>query len=415
VRQIKVLVITGQYAPDYGPSAPIYTALCEGLQQMGCDVTVVTAFPHYAQPDGPNRYAGKLFAREKRNGVNILRTYVVTVPKSSLRRRLLYHASFNVFSTLAALRVKKPDVVLADAPTLWSGLSLLAKAVFPGIPYIYIVHDIYPDILVRLGMLNNDRLVDLINRLERFFYKKSAHVSVLSEGFKKNLMGKNVPEKKITIIPACVDADFVRPLPRENQLRRRLGLKGKFVALYAGNLGFSQSLETLLKAAKRLAGYPDIVFVFVGDGAKKIPTQARAEQEGLKNVVFSPFLPREDVPFVYAMADIGFVCLRRDIVVESVPSKTYTIMASGRPVVASVDRQTEVGSLLEQTRCGLCTEPENAAALAEAVLRLYKDDDLRTEMGRRGRDFVVEYLSTPVASKLYFQLIERCVAKGELN
>ena len=120
MRQIRVLVITPQYAPDFGPSAPIYTALCEDLQRMGCDVTVVTAFPHYAQPDGPSPYSGKYRVKEKRNGVTVLRTYVVTVPKSSLWRRLVYHASYNLTSTLAALSVRKPDIVLADAPTLWS-------------------------------------------------------------------------------------------------------------------------------------------------------------------------------------------------------------------------------------------------------------------------------------------------------
>jgi colanic acid biosynthesis glycosyl transferase WcaI len=340
----------------------------------------------------------------------VLRTYVVTVPKSSLWRRLVYHASYNLTSTLAALSVRKPDIVLADAPTLWSGLSLSVKAILPGIPFIYIVHDIYPDILVRLGMLRNDRLVRMIDRLERFYYGRAARISVLSEGFKSNLVRKDVPEAKVMIIPACVDAEFVRPLPhQENRLRGDWGLDGKFVALYAGNMGHSQGLETILDAAESLAGHPEIVFVFVGDGARRETARAMAEEKGLKNVMFFPFQPREDVPLVYALADISLVSLRRDIVVESVPSKTYTIMASGRPVVATVDRLTEVGALLEQTGCGLCIEPENAAALAQAVLSLYEDDELRTQMGQRGRAHVVGNFSRPVASKLYFQLIEQCV------
>lgn len=375
-------------------------------------MTVVTAFPHYAQPDGRNEYSGKFFAKENRNGVTVSRTYVYTVPKGSLWRRLLYHASFNVSSTLAAVPVRKPDIVLADAPTLWSGLPLLVKAIFPRIPFIYTVHDIYPDILVRLGMLNNSRLIHFIDRVERFFYGKAAQVSVLSEGFKDNLVRKNVPQDKITVIPACVDVEFIRPLPRENQWRKKWGLTGKFVILYAGNMGLSQGLDTILQAAQLLAAYPDIAFVFVGDGATRVSTEARAQEEGLMNVTFSPFLPREDVPFVYALADLCLVALKRGIVVESVPSKTYTIMASGRPVIATVDRHTEVGSLLEQTQCGLCVEPENAEALAQSVLRLYKDDELRNEMGQRGRDFVVEHFSRSVASQKYYRLIEQFARQG---
>lgn len=409
--QHRVLVITPQYAPDYGPSAPIYTALCEDLGQMGYDVTVATAFPHYGGSDVWGKRSGRLFEEERLNDVRVLRTYVYTVPKAALWGRLLYHGSCNLFSTLAALRIGRPDIVLADAPTLWSGLPLLVKSIIPGVPFIYIVHDIYPDVLVRLDVLSNSRLINLIERVERYFYDRSVQVSVLSEGFKDNLVRKGVAENKITIIPACVDVEFVRPLPRENELRERWNLADKFIVLYAGNIGFSQGLDTTLEAAQSLTHYPDIVFALVGEGAKKPDLQAMAEAKGVSNVKFFPFQPREDVPLVYATADVSLVSLKRDIVVESVPSKTYTIMASGRPIVATVDQNTEVGHLLDQAQCGFCVEPEDSDALAQAILRLYEDDFLRVAMGERGRDFVVEHFSRQVAAKQYHSLIERFVDK----
>jgi colanic acid biosynthesis glycosyl transferase WcaI len=413
MRHIKVLVITPQYAPDFGPSAPIYTALCEDLQQMGCDVTVATGFPHYAGSDGWFQYSGRLFKEERLNGVRVMRTYVYTVPKGTLWRRLLYHASFNIFSTLASLRAGRPDIVLADAPTLWSGLPLLVMAILPKVPFVYVVHDIYPDVLLRLGVLTNSRLINLIGRVERFFYDRSVQVSVLSPGFKENLVRKGVPEDKIAIIPVCVDVEFVRPLPRDNELRQRWGLADKFVVLYAGNIGLSQGLDIVLEAAKLLIHYPDIVFALVGEGATKQALQATAEESDLSNVRFFSFLPREEVPFIYALADICLVPLKRDIVVESVPSKTYTIMASGRPIIATVDPSTEVGRLLDQAHCGLCAEPENAEALSQAIIRLYQDDLLRKDMGRRSRDFVVEHYSRQVASEQYHRLVRHFV--GEDN
>jgi colanic acid biosynthesis glycosyl transferase WcaI len=409
MRHTRVLVITPQYAPDFGPSAPIYTALCEDLQQMECDVTVVTGFPHYAGSSEWFQYSRRLFQEERLNGVRVLRTYVYTVPKGALWRRLLYHASFNVFSTLAALRAEKPDIVLADAPTLWSGLPLLVTAIWPRMSFVYIVHDIYPDVLIRLGVLTSPRLVNLIERVERFFYDRSAQVSVLSAGFKENLIRKGVPEDKIAIIPACVDVEFIRPLPQENELRERWGLANKFVVLYAGNIGLSQGLDIMLEAAQSLIHYPDIVFALVGEGATKPALQTMAEENGLSNVRFFPFQPREDVPFIYALADVCLVSLKHDIVVESVPSKTYTIMSSGRPILATVEQNTETGCLLAQAQCGLCIEPENADALAQAIMRLYKDDSLRNDMGRRGRDFVVEHYSRQVASKQYHTLIQHFV------
>ncbi len=410
--RIQILVITPQYAPDFGPSAPIYTALCEDLVQMNCDVTVVTGFPHYAGTEEWFQPSKKLVEEDRLNGVRILRTYVYTVPKSSLWRRLLYHGSYNLFSTLAALRVEKPDIILADAPTLWSGLPLIVKALLPRVPFIYIVHDIYPDVLVRLGVFNNNRLVNFIERVEDYFYNRSAQISVLSDGFKNNLTRKGIPDSKITVIPACVDVEFIQPFPRENELRKRWGLEGKFVVLYAGNMGLSQGLETILFAAQLSQSNHDILFVLVGEGATRSALEKMAEEKSLSNVMFFPFQPRECVPLIYALADISLICMKRDIVVESVPSKTYTIMASGRPIVAVMDPNTETGRLLDQAQCGLCVEPEDADGLYQAILRLYEDGSLRQEMGIRGRNYAVSHYSRRVASDLYYTLIQRFVKRG---
>lgn len=406
ISPLKILVITPHYAPDHGPSAPIFTALCEDLHGLGYDVTVITTFPHYDRIVQANHHAKGLIQEEYLNGVRVLRTYVFTVPKGALWGRLLYHASVNLFSTWASFRIRKPDIVLADAPTLWSGLPLLVKAVFPKVPFIYIVYDIYPDVLTRLGILRNPHLVRLIERVEKFFYDRSSWVSVLSEGFKENLVSKGVPQDKIAVIPVCVDVEFIRPLPHENELKKRWGLANKFVVLYAGNIGLSQGLETVLHAANLLSLYPDIVFVLVGEGATKPALQAKAEELGLSNVKFFPFQSPEDVPLVYSLADICLIALKRNIIVESVPSKTYTIMASARPIVATVDRNTEVGSLLEKAECGLCVEPENPEALASTILQLYKDDALRRDMGERGREYVITYYPRQFAAKQYHTLIQ---------
>jgi colanic acid biosynthesis glycosyl transferase WcaI len=410
LRNPKVLIITPQYAPDYGPSAPIYTWLSEDLARAGCEVTVVTAFPHYAGADVTYPTPKKLFAEERRDGVRIIRTYVYTVPKAALWGRLLYHGSFNLFSTLAALGVKKPDIVFADAPTLWSGLSLLLKSILPRVPFIYIMHDIYPDVLSRLGVLRNPRLIGLIERVEEYYYDRSAGISVLSEGFKENLSRKGVPESKISVIPVCVDVEFFRPLPRENELREKWGLQDRFVVSYAGNMGHSQALDTAIRAALDLRDHPEIVFVLVGEGASKPALQILVEKNGLEDRVrFFSFLPREEVPLIYALSDVCLVSLKRELVIESVPSKTYTIMASGRPILATVDQNTEVGQLLNDARCGFCTPPEDADSLAEAILNLYGDSALRREMGVRGRDYAVKHYAREVAAGRYYSLIEQAV------
>jgi colanic acid biosynthesis glycosyl transferase WcaI len=405
ILQTNILVITPQYAPDFGPSVPIFTALCEDLQRMGNTVTVITAFPHNLGADAKKQSAGKFFEETELNGVKILRVFIYAVPKGALWRRLLYHASFNIFATLALFRLKKPSIVLADAPTLWSGLPLLFRSVLLKIPFVYIVHDVYPDVLLRLGVVRNLRLIDFIEKVEQFFYRRAVAISVLSDGFKENLSNKGVPEEKLRIIPACVDTDFIRPLEKENDLRREWGLNGKFVVLYAGNIGLSQGLEIMIEAAITLKSYSNIEFVIVGEGAKKTDLMELVEKENLKNVKFQSFQPREVVPLVYALADVCLVSLKRDIVLESVPSKTYSIMSSGRPIIATVDPNTEVGHLLKSAACGLCIPPENSDALAQAILDLFKNVALRDEMGFRGREYVVQKYSRMFAASAYYDII----------
>jgi colanic acid biosynthesis glycosyl transferase WcaI len=405
-RPIRVLVFTLQYAPDFGPSAPIFTALCEDLQQDGYEVTVVTSFPHYAGSEKWYPHPKKLFTKEERNGVQIIRSYVYNVPKSALWGRLFYHGSYNILAAIIGLHIGA-DIVLADAPTLESGLPLMIRSVVLRVPFIYIVHDIYPDVLFRLGVVRNEKLIKLIDRVEKFFYQKSVQTTVLSEGFKQNLARKGVAEDKISIIPVCVDTDLIKPLERKNELRECWEIEDQFVVLYAGNIGFSQGLEIIVEAARILRDDPKITFVVVGEGAKKEHLQAMIEDYGLANVKIFPFQPREKVPLIYAIADVCLVSLKRDIVVESVPSKTYSILSSGRPLIATVDPDTETGRLIGEAQCGLCVEPENAKALSDAIIKLYKDDDLRTAMGKRGRDFVIERYSRPVVSNQYSSLIQR--------
>lgn len=405
-----VLVITPQFAPDFGPSAPIYTWLAEDLQRMGCRVSVVTAFPHYAGAGDRFPQSGKFWSCETVNGIRIIRTCVYSVPKGALWGRLIYHASFNLFSTLAAFRVKAPDVVLADAPTLWSGLPLTIKAILPGIPYIYIMHDIYPDVLTQLGLMKNPGLIRLIEHIEEYFYERAAHISVLSEGFRENLLKKGVPADKIAVIPICVDTDVIKPLPRNNEIRTRWGLGDEFVVLYAGNIGLSQGLDCIVDASRQLEDYPDVIFILVGEGAMKSALERKVINAELQNRVrFYPFLPRDEVPMLYAIADVCLVSLKKNIVVESVPSKTYTILASGRPIIAAVDPNTEVSRLIKATQCGLSIQAETPEALVEAILHLYKNPGLRTRMGNRGRDFVVKNNSRQMAAENYHRLIDKVV------
>ena len=223
-------------------------------------------------------------------------------------------------------------------------------------------------------------------------------VSVISGSFRRNLLAKGVPESKIATIPNFVDTSFVTPLPRDNAFRREQGWGDKFVVLFAGNVGLSQGLETVLEAAGHLRDIPDILFAIVGSGTTKQGLVDKAEEMQLTNVHFLPLQPYERVPELYSAADIGLVPLRKGLTEDSVPSKLWTIMGVARPVLAGVDKTSDTYAVVQEADAGVCVPPEDPEALAAAVRTLHQDPERAAEMGRRGRAHVeAHYTSVSVA------------------
>lgn len=406
---IRIGVVTPQYAPDLGPSAPVYTSLCEGLQRRGHDVRVVTAVPHYGGARWEGGKPWRVWHREERNGVPLVRVPVVRDPRRSTLRRLLYHASFNAGAAWALARLPRPDVLLADGPALWSGIPLLTTAIRRRIPFVYVLHDIYPDVLVQLGIVSGRRAIAAVEAVEQFFYRRMARASVLSEGARETLVRKGVPADKVAVIPIGVDVEFLRPLPRQNALRAAWGLQDEFTVLHAGNVGLSQDLETLVRAAAAVKDRGDIRFVVVGEGPCKPELERLAAGLGASNIQFRPFQPREDLPYVYALADVCLVSLKSSVVSESVPSKAYSILASGRPMIAQVHEASETSRLVRMAECGLRVAPGDVDGLVAAILSLCRDRERAAAMGMSGRRFAEEHHSTDVVTRQYEALLQEVV------
>lgn len=403
---MRILILSLYYAPDVAANAAIMSDLAEALAAGGHRVTVITSFPHYATNTIEPAYRGRLIQREERGGVRVIRTYLFTsARKEALLGRMLSYASFTFLSTLAGLFSGSHDVILAPSPPLIIGLAAYVVSRFKRIPYIYSVQDIYPDVAITLGVLRTPWIIRLSRRVERFVYDHAGCVTVLSDGFRENLLGKGVSPDRVRVVPNFVETEFIRPLPRENGFRQRLGLNGRFVVLYAGNLGLSQGLEHVLESARLLQRHEEIAFVIVGNGSQKASLEDRARRMGLRNLRFVPFQPRQDVPEIYAAADVSLVTLRRGLARHSMPSKVYAIMASARPVIATVDPGSDIAAMIERARCGLCVEPEDAQVLAEAILTLHADSTLRERLGHSGREYVVANHSRRVVAHQYVELL----------
>jgi len=367
---------------------------------------VITALPYHQAHEIEEQYRGRLWRTDRRGSIKVIRTWLlVRGDKRDVGKRFVAYATFNVTSTLAALCIGRQDVVITPSPPLTIGLSGWLLAAFWRAAFIYNVQDIYPDAAIKLGLLRNACAVRFFEWLERFVYARADAVTVLSDDFKHNLLAKRVAADKVVLIPNPVDTEFLRPCERENNFAVRNDLVGRFVVLYAGNVGLAQGVETLVDATA-LVTIPGILVLVVGAGAELGQVRARAEaQLHDDRMRFLPFQPRDEVPLLYASADAAVVLLRVGMGNTSTPSKLFTIMAMGKPVIASVDRETEVWRLVESVGCGVCVPPDDPRALAEAIDALAAAPDRAQAMGAKGRAHAEQHYGRRGVGDQYHELV----------
>ena len=379
--------------------------LSEALLKRGHQVTAITTVPHYPSGQVAEDFRGSGIRQSPENGVEVVRVGLPSIKRSNLGMRLLQFFIYQVGAVWAS-RGLQYDAVFVANPALWVWLPFTWLVVLKRKPAIFSVHDLYPEVGVQLGIFRNRIVRSAVASLERFCLNHSNFVRILSDSFRSGLNVLGVPEEKMVLIYDWVDTELIRPLPRDNKFAREHDLIDRFVVLYAGNLGLSQGLEHVLTAAELLKDQPEIRFVFVGDGAGREQLVTIAKGKKLSNVQFLPFQPRQRLPEVLSSADVSLVSLKQGIGTGSLPSKTFSILASGRPVLACVDENSDTWNLVKRSRAGLFIPPEDPQQLVEAILYLKGDLKLRERFSANGRKWAEQYHSPQSAAEQFEGLFE---------
>jgi colanic acid biosynthesis glycosyl transferase WcaI len=406
---MRILVVTLLYSPDGGPSAPLFGMLCENLALRGHEVTVIAAVPHYPSGRVQKDFRQWGIKRTHERGVNVVRVPVPSIQRSSHPRRLVQFACFQLAATFAGLN-QSYDVVLVTNPALETWLPFAVLGPARGKPAVFSVHDVYPDVGTNLGVFRHQAIIKAVASLERFCLSRSRYVRVLSHSFFEPVAALGIPREKIILIYDWVDTDLIKPLPRDNRFALEHQLDKQFVVLYAGNIGLSQGLEQVLTTAKLLQDHEDITFVFLGDGAGRDALISQATRRHLGNVKFLPFQPRSRLPEVLATADVSLITLKKGIATASLPSKTFSILASGRPLLASVDEGSDTWELVQRSQAGICVAPDDPAALATAIGDLKNNPSLGKRLGKKGREYALINHSPEAAAKKFEQLLLSALA-----
>jgi colanic acid biosynthesis glycosyl transferase WcaI len=402
---MKVLVLQQHYWPEIAPTGQLMQDICEDLTRAGHSVTVVCGQPSYRIIDGMPTHAP---ANETHVGVVVRRVRSFIPGKASIPKRLLQYGSFFASSLLKAVSIDRPDVVLLmSSPPLLLGVSGTVLKLLRGVPFVYSVQDLYPDVAQHLGMLRPGYLLKAIEAVSSYLYRSAETVITLSDGMADRLRAKGVDTGRVHVVPNWADTSEIVVLPRDNDFAREHGLAEHFVVQYSGNVGLSQGLEHLIEAASLLRELP-IKFLIAGDGAAKRGLLAEVERLGLTNVQFLPPQIRARLPQLLASCDVGVVIMKRGIGADLVPSKLYGIMAAGRPVLAAVEDSTEVSQVVRRVNCGLVVTPESGTTLAAGIRSLY-ESDTRAAMGSAGRAACERMYSRSSCTARYAELLEQAI------
>ncbi|HEY9629489.1 MAG TPA: glycosyltransferase family 4 protein [Coleofasciculaceae cyanobacterium] len=410
---MRILIYSYNYYPEPIGIAPLMTELAEGLVARGHEIRVVTGMPNYPQRKIYPDYQGKLYCTEERNGVVIQRSSVWIRPQPGLISRMLLDGSFVLTSLLQALRGWQPDVILLTVPPLPIAVPATLLGWFYACPVVLNLQDILPEAAVHVGLIKNKRAIKVFEALEKFAYRSAHTISVITEGFTENLVSKGVGIEKIRCIPNWVDVKFIRPLSKaQNPFRQIHALQDKFVVMYSGNIALTQGLRTVIETAAKLRHLPDIVFVIVGEAKALDDLWQVCREHQVENVLLLPFQPREKLPEMLAAADVGLVMQKKNVIAFNMPSKIQVLLASGRPIIASVPVNGTAANAVRQSGGGVVVEPESADHLAEAIIELHADPAKVVAIGEQGRRYAVQHYSAEQALSRYEKLFYEVASAG---
>lgn len=384
---MRVLILSIYHDPEPIPKTG---ELARELQRRGHEVTVVTAFPHY--PSG-NLYPGYRLAPwrwEVREKVRILRTFIYPYHGRRSSLRMLNYVSWMMSSVQAAWLAPACDVMYVWHPPLTVGVSAWVISKLKRVRYVYDVQDLWPESALASGLMRPGILVDALYRLAGWVYRRAPAILVVSDAAAGYLEQRGVPARKVSVAHHWVDlAPFEQPLSRD--VRSEFGWHGKFVVMFAGNLGFVQGLETIIEAAALLRDRRDIEFVLVGDGAARPRLTALAAEKDLSNVRFLGYHPQEEMPAFLSAADVLLVHLRAsEIADHAIPTKILSYLAAGRPVICATGGAA--ADLVRAAQAGMTSTPGDPAGLVSAILELRSmTPEARQALGRNGRAYLREH------------------------
>jgi colanic acid biosynthesis glycosyl transferase WcaI len=393
---LRILLVTITYPPEIGGAAHLIHALVLGLRERGHQAAILTTYPSYNLKNIPEQYLHGKKMDEQIDGIPVRRIRIPSLSRNSLLARGFQHFIFGMWLGWAALVSERSDVILVFSPPLPVPWLVCLVGKVRRIPVVVNIQDLFPREAVELGVLRNPFLIRIFEMMERQVHRWADGITVHSPGNKEHVLQHGGVNNKVHIVYNWVDTDHIRPNPKDNNFSHQHSLVDRFVVSYAGTMGWAQDMKTIIEAAAQLRDDPRIVFLLVGDGVEKEKAQRMSEELGLQNLFWLPMQPFSVYPEILAASDVSLINLHPELRTPVVPSKLLSIMAAGRPAVASLPVESDARKIIAEACCGIYVDAGDGEALANAIQNLASNPDLASEMGKRGRLYAETHFSREI-------------------
>jgi hypothetical protein len=394
-----ILFITDNFPPEVNAPATRTFEHARAWVEMGARVTVITCAPNFPHGRVYRGYSNRLRGVEYAAGIRVVRVWSYIAANRGFSRRLLDYASFGAAAFLAGL-FEEADVIVATSPQFFTTPAGYLLSRCKQKPWVFELRDLWPDSIRTVGAMKKERVLDWLEKVELFLYRKADLVVAVTEAFRRNLAARGIREEKISVVTNGVDMKtFQGREEKDAALSKRLGLDGRFVVGYTGTHGMAHKLDFIVRAVKNL---PDgsVHFLFIGDGAEKENVRELAGRLGVANATFLDPVPKEEVPSYLSVLDAMLVPLKRaDTFKTVIPSKIFEAAAMEKPVLLGVDGQAR--EIVEGYGAGLFFEPENEEDFLAQVKRLRADRGLYEELQGGCRRLAMDFDRNRLARSMY--------------
>lgn len=409
---MKITFLSHYFPPEGNAPATRTHAMCRRWVGAGHEVTVITSAPNVPNGIVYDGYKNRLHQTEEVDGIKVVRVWTYIAPNKGTVKRIANYVSYMLTASWFAFFQRRSDILIATSPQFFCGWAGVLVSRLKRIPFVLEIRDIWPESIITVEAMPNNRLIRFLEWLELRMYAAADHIVTVGEGYRQRLLGKGVPDDKMSIVNNGHDDAVFFPRDKNPEIINSHSLEGKYVCAYVGTIGMACGLEVVIDAAAQLkaAGVQDIHFLLVGDGASRERLQQQTRERGLEAMIsWSGLQPKERIPEYLASADVCLVHLKKtDLFTTVLPSKIFEAAGMARPIINGV--QGQAMEIVEAAGAGLLMEPESSEDLVAALLKLKGDPALAAKLGESGRAYVVKHFNRDALAKDYIQLLSEVAA-----